>query len=157
MVAVFGPEILNGDGAIDRKRLAAVVFRSNELLDRLTAIVHPAVFRLEEQRLDEYAIADRDVIAVIEAAILIETGRFRAFDRLVVTDCRKETQIARALERDGTTREEILARLEQQLPSEEKLKYADYVVHTDGTKEETVAQVHSVFRNLRQVARNEKQ
>lgn len=157
VIAAFGEEILNGNGVIDRKKLGSLVFHSTDLLERLTAIVHPAVFRLEERLLAEYAAADPSGIAVIEAAILIETGRYRVFDKLVVVVCDPETQIARALKRDKVTREEVLARMGNQLPVEEKLKYADYVVDTSGTKIETAAHVQEIYGQLRELAKNKTQ
>ena len=152
VLEAFGEGILNGNGLIDRKKLGSVVFRSSELLDRLTAIVHPAVFRLEERRLAEVADKDPASIGVVEAAILIETGRYKFFDRLVLVVCDRETQIARALKRDHVTREEVLGRLEKQLPAEEKMKYADYLVDTSGSKSDTSSSVEAIYRNLRTLA-----
>jgi dephospho-CoA kinase len=162
VLEAFGEGILEEDGSgdhkkIDRKKLGSLVFKSSERLARLTAIVHPAVFRLEERLLAEYEFADPKGIAVVEAAILIETGRFKVFDRLVVVICDLETQIARALKRDPVTREEVMARLEKQLPAQEKLKYADYVIDTSGGKEDTVLHVEAIYRELRELAQSEKQ
>ena len=155
VIDAFGSEILSPNGTIDRKALGRVVFQSKELLGRLTAIVHPAVFRLEERLLAEYQSADPKGIAMIEAAILIETERYKFFDRLVVVACDRETQIARALKRDHVTRDEVLARLERQLPTEEKLKYADYVIDTSGVKEATTFRVGAVHRDLQKLADND--
>jgi dephospho-CoA kinase len=150
----FGKEILDETGVIDRKKLGRLVFGSAELLARLTTIVHPAVFRLEEHLLANYESADTKGIAVVEAAILIETGRYRIFDKLVVVICDRETQIARAVKRDHLTREEVLARLEKQLPPEKKLEYADYVVDTSGSKADTAGHVKAVYCSLRELAEN---
>lgn len=152
-IQIFGPEILSGDGTIDRKKLGQIVFSSPELLKRLTDVVHPAVFRLEAQLLEEAKRKNPQAIAVIEAAILIETGRYKVFDRLILTACSEVTQIARAIARDGLSPEAVKARIDKQLPLEEKKKYADYVVETDGTKEDTVRQVTTVFRELEKLAR----
>ena len=103
--------------------------------------------------LDQAARRDPHTIAVIEAAILIETGRYKVFDRLILTACSEAVQIARAMGRDGLSREAVKARMDKQLPLEEKKKYADYVVNTDGTKEETLRQVEAVFRQLEALAR----
>jgi len=149
----FGREILNDDGAIDRRRLAAIVFANPERLAKLNSFVHPAVFRREEEFLREAGAADPSVIAVVEAAILVETGSYRKFDRLVVTLCDRETQIERAIHRDGMTRAEVEARLSRQLGAEALRKVANYVIDTSGTKENTLAQVqevHRVLRSLRQ-------
>src|SRR4051794_7818708 len=153
VVQQFGPTVVSEDGTIDRKKLGQLVFSSPDLLKSLTDIVHPAVFHLEEQLLEQARRNDPHAIAVIEAAILIETGRFKVFDRLILTACSESTQIARAIARDGLSREAVKARIDKQLPLEEKKKYADYVIETDGPKEETVRQVEAVFRELEELAR----
>ncbi len=151
-VEIFGPDILSSGGTIDRKRLASIVFNSPELLARLNAVVHPAVFRLEEKMLAEIRREHPRGIVVIEAAILIETGRYKYFDRLILTTCSPEIQIARAMKRDAATREQVLARLEKQLPMEEKKQYAHYVIDTGGTKEATARQVEKMFYELKELA-----
>ena len=151
-VELFGPDILDDHGAIDRKKLAGIVFESPELLQKLTDIVHPAVFRLEDAMLASFVQRDPLGISVIEAAILVETGRFKLFDRLIVTSCDEQTQIARGMKRDGVTRDEVLARLRKQLPLAEKMAHAHYVIDTSGTKEDTVRQVKEVYRDLEQLA-----
>jgi dephospho-CoA kinase len=153
VIQQFGPSILSENGSIDRKKLAAIVFSSPERLKSLTDIVHPAVFRLEAKLLDLAEQQDPYTIAVIEAAILIETGRYKVFDRLLLTACSEATQIARAMARDGISREAVKARMDQQLPLEEKKKYADYVIETDGTKEDTARQVEAVYLKLKELAR----
>jgi dephospho-CoA kinase len=154
-VKAFGPGILDETGVIDRKKLGKLVFSSDELLAQLSAIVHPAVFRLEEQLLSQLESTDPNGVAVVEAAILIETGRYQFYEKLVVVVCDQETQIARACKRDGLTREEVLARLEKQLPAEEKVKYADYVVDTTGSKADTAGQVRQLYYSLLEPAEND--
>jgi dephospho-CoA kinase len=139
-------------GTADRKKLAAIVFQSPDRLNQLNAIVHPAVFRLEEQSLIGFESQNPHGIAVIEAAILIETGRYKAFDRLIVTSCPPEIQIQRALERDQITRQEAQARLARQISDAERVRFADYIVYTDGTPEETAVQVNSIYEELRQLS-----
>jgi dephospho-CoA kinase len=151
-VETFGRGILNADGAIDRKRLGEIVFASPELLQKLSALIHPAVFRLEERLLDEFQRQDAHGIAVVEAAILIETGRYAVFDRVILTTCDKETQIARGIKRDHATREQVLARLGKQLAFHEKQRHAHYVIDTSGSKEETARQVQRVYRELKELA-----
>jgi dephospho-CoA kinase len=99
--------------------------------------------------LDRFAASNPGGIAVIEAAILIETGSFRNYDRLIVAVCTPEQQIERAMSRDHLTREEALARMSRQMPLEEKVKFADYVVDTSGLKEHTIAQTGAVYESLR--------
>lgn len=148
---LFGDEILTA-GLIDRKRLGQIVFARPDLLDKLSALIHPAVFHAEQKLIEEYSRLDPRAIIVVEAAILIETGRHKIFDRLIVTVCSTETQIARAMKRDGLTREQVKTRLTKQMPVEEKSRYADYLVDTDGPKESTLFRVNEVFTELRGLA-----
>jgi dephospho-CoA kinase len=151
-IETLGREIVNADGTIDRRRLGEIVFDSPELLEKLSALVHPAVIRLEERLLEELQRQDPHGIAVVEAAILIETGRYAVFDRVILTSCDEETQIARGMKRDHATREQVLARLGKQLPLSEKQRHAHYVVDTSGPKEETARQVQRVYRELKEIA-----
>jgi dephospho-CoA kinase len=148
-VEAFGPEILASDGRIDRRKLGAVVFGSPALLEKLTGFVHPAVFRLEERMLTDFQAQSPNGIAVMEAAILIETGRYKAFDRIILTVCDEAIQIQRGMKRDGLNVEQVRQRINQQMTAEEKTAYADYVVNTSGEKGETLRQVQAIHRELK--------
>lgn len=148
VIREFGREILDADGRIDRHRLAALVFDKPEKLATLNAIVHPAVYRLQASLEREFLAADPHGIIVVEAAILIETGTYKNYDRIILVTCNEEQQVERALEREGITREDVQARLSRQLPLEEKRKFADYVIDTSGTKKDTIRQTRAVYRAL---------
>jgi len=151
VVRAFGAGILDRDGTIDRKRLAAQVFSKPERLALLNSFVHPRVFQLEEELMARFRMADPHGIAVVEAAILIETGSYKKFDRLIVVTCDEELQIARALERDKVGRDDVVARLNRQIPLSEKRKLADYVIDTSGTRDETLRQTREVYDLLRRI------
>ena len=153
VVKLFGLQILDPGGAIDRRRLAAEVFDSPGRLAQLNAIVHPSVIRREEQFLQRAEAADPDGIGIVEAAILIETGSYKRFDKLILVACTPEQQLERAMKRGAYTRTEVLARLSRQMPVEEKRRFADYVINTSGTEEETVEQTQEVYRSLRSIER----
>lgn len=146
VVAEFGESIVAG-GKIDRKRLAREVFSKPERLAKLNEIIHPLVFELEDALIRE--ITDPNAVVVIEAAILIETGSYKKCDKLIVTVCEERQQIERAMKRDGLSEEEAQARIARQMPLEEKRKYADYIIDTSGTREETIRQTRSVYESLR--------
>jgi dephospho-CoA kinase len=152
VVREFGPGILDPDGKIDRRKLAALVFRDADQLGKLNALVHPPVRARTKQMLEEYAAGHPRGIAVVEAAIMIETGSFCDYTKLIVAVCSREQQIERAMARDGNTREEVLDRLDRQMPLDEKVKYADYVIDTSGTKENTLAQIRAVYASLKTLA-----
>lgn len=148
VVAEFGREILNEGGGIDRKALAALVFGHPERLAKLNGLVHPPVRAKAAQLLADYEGGNPDGIAVVEAAIHIETGGYREFDCVVLAVCTVEQQVERAMHRDGATRDDVLARLARQMPLEEKRKYADYVIDTSGTREEAARQTEAVYGQL---------
>jgi dephospho-CoA kinase len=149
IVEEFGREILSPDGSIDRRRLAAEVFAKPARLERLNALVHPPVRARVRRLTEEFAAREPHGIVVTEAAILIETGSYRDYARLIVAVCGREQQIQRAMARDHLTREEVEDRLRRQMPLEEKVKHADYVIDTSGTKEKTLEQTRTVYESLR--------
>ena len=149
IVARFGAGILDANGSIDRRRLGALVFENSDLLAELSAIVHPFVRKRGRQLEEAFAAREPNGICVTEAAILVETGSFREYGRLIVAFCTEEQQVARAMLRDHLTREEVLSRLRRQMPLEEKVKYADFVIDTSGTMEQTLDQTRTVYASLR--------
>lgn len=149
VVREFGREIVNSGGSIDRRRLAALVFGNPARLERLNALVHPPVVKREEELIAAFAAQEPGGIAVVEAAILIETGSYKRFDRIILVTCSEEQQRERALRREGAVESDVEARLSRQMPLAEKRKYADFVIDTSGTKEDTVRQTRAVFDALR--------
>jgi dephospho-CoA kinase len=150
-VEEFGPGILTAEGHIDRRRLAAQVFGAPDRLAKLNSMVHPAVFRREDELIAEFATREPHGIAVLEAAILIETGSYTRFDRIVLVTCAEEQQVERALRRDGALEADVRARLSRQMPLEEKRKYADFVIDTSGDKDDTIRQTRAVYEALRSI------
>ena len=148
VIREFGPGIAKADGTIDRPKLAGLVFHDSQRLAALNALVHPPVWARERRLMDEYAAAHHHGIAVVEAAILVETGSYRNYSKLIVAVCSEEQQIERAMSRDGITREQVLDRLSRQMPLAEKIRYADYVIDTSGAKESTLAQTKGVYQVL---------
>jgi dephospho-CoA kinase len=150
-VAEFGPQVLGADGRVDRHALAERVFGSPERLARLNALVHPPVLRREEELIAGYAAREPHGIAVVEAAILIETGSYKRFDRIILVTCAEGQQVERALRRDGETRSDVRARLNRQMPLEDKRKFAQFVIDTSGQKEDTLRQTRAVYEALRRI------
>jgi dephospho-CoA kinase len=151
VVREFGGEIVLQSGEIDRRALAAQVFGSPERLARLNALVHPPVVRREDSLIAEFAKREPHGIAVVEAAILIETGSYKRFDRIILVTCREDQQVDRAMRREGAKLEDIEARLMRQMPLEEKRKHADYVIDTAGDKDDTLRQTRAVYDALRRI------
>ncbi|HUA20654.1 MAG TPA: dephospho-CoA kinase [Bryobacteraceae bacterium] len=152
VVDEFGEAILDEEGNIDRRKLSGIVWEHPERLAKLNSLVHPAVWKREEQRMAEIAKSDPQAVVVVEAAILVETGSYKRFDRLIVVTCTAEQQMERAVKRGPYGRDEVLARLSRQLPLAEKVRVADYVIDTSGTKENTLEQVRAAYRALRSLS-----
>ena len=151
VVAEFGAGILNADGTIDRKALGSIVFSDPDRLARLNQLIHPHVFRMQDDRIAEIAARDPDAIVVVEAAIMIETGSHKRYQKLIVVVCTQAQQMERALRRDRMSRKEVMARLSRQMPLAQKIRYADYVIDNSGSREATIAQTRGVFRQLKKL------
>jgi dephospho-CoA kinase len=148
VVKRFGTTILDEDGRIVRPRLAQIVFHDDEARKSLNAIVHPVVLAEADRRIAEYAPRGVAPVTVFDAALLVESGLYRRFHRVVVVRCTRETQIRRLLARDGVSTTEAEARIDSQAPLEDKLAIADYVVDTEGTLRETRKQTEGVYASL---------
>ena len=146
-VAAAFPEVIGADGAVDRKKLGARIFDNPADRARLEAITHP---RIHERALEEGRALERAGHRVVfyEASLLVETGRYRDFDGLVVVTASEEQQIARVQARNGVSREQAIARIQAQLPLEEKRRVATHVIDNSGDLEETRRQVDELLRAL---------
>lgn len=147
----FGREIVASDGAIDRRALAALVFADAGRLAKLNGLIHPAVFRREDELIAAFRAGNPGGIAVVEAAILIETGSYTRFDKLILVTCTEAQQVERALRREGASESDIRARIGRQMPLAEKRKYADFVIDTSGDKDSTLRQTRAVYDALRRI------
>jgi dephospho-CoA kinase len=152
VVAAFGRGILDDRGLIDRPRLAALVFGAPDRLKVLNAIVHPAVRTRALREFEDIGARDPRAVAVYVAAILIESGAWREMDKIIVVGCERARQIERAMQRPGAIEADVVARIQNQMPPEEKRNYADYLIDTGGTKEETFRQTKVVYEDLRRLA-----
>lgn len=144
----FGPGVLREDGTLDRARLGAVVFGDEGRRALLNSILHPLIKAEQDERLRRWELEDPCGVAVVDAALLIESGGYKRFDKVVVVHCRPELQVERLMSRDGFTREEAERRIAAQMPQEEKLRYADYAVDTSGDLAETRRRTEEVYRQL---------
>lgn len=151
IVREFGADILRGDGAIDRSRLAAIVFADRRKLERLNAIVHPRVIAELQRELDTLERNEPGAIAVVEAPLLIEAGYHKQLDRLVVVWCRPEQQIERLLAR-GVSRVEAEQRIAAQMDLDRKRALADHQIDCSGSLDDTRRQVRELVEALRQSA-----
>ncbi len=155
----FGVGILDPDGSVNRARLGELAFGGPHRPSRvqeLNQIVHPAVIRRQEEWMAEVGRRDPHAIALVEAALILEAGMVKRLDRLVVVTCQPEQRIERWAQRlkvdQETARREITRRMAAQLPDEEKIKAADYVIDNSGSLDETRRQVEKIFAQLKKEA-----
>jgi len=160
VVRRFGRGILNPDGSVDRAKLAEAAFGTSAAaggkrasrIDELNRIVHPAVIRSQDDWM--YAIGQQDPngIAMVEAALILEAGAGDRFDRLIVVTCNADQRASRLAARQKidleTARKEFTRRMDAQLPDEEKVKAADYVIDNSGSREQTREQVRQIWQRL---------
>jgi dephospho-CoA kinase len=154
IVRDFGRAVLGEDGSVDRAKLGAIVFADSERRRRLNEIVHPRVITEQNRLLAEVERKNPEGIVIVDAALMIESGGYKRFDKLIVVFCSSETQIERLMKRNNVTREEAELRVAAQMPSEEKRRYADYEIDTSGTQEETRARVTEIYHLLLEVQKN---
>ena len=148
IVARFGRKILRPDQTIDRPGLARIIFNDEEARAFLNRLIHPLVLEEKKTAVERLAKEGRVKIFVSEAALTIEAGFAGFFDKVIVVYCRPEIQIQRLMDRDRIERAEASKKIQSQMPAEGKRKYADYVVDTSGTIEETVSQSERVYQEL---------
>ncbi len=134
----FGPAVLRPDRTIDRPRLGAVVFSDPEARRFLDSLLHPLVLAERTKVCREVERRGHHAVFVSEAALTIEAGYARHFDRIVVVRCDDDVRLRRLIERDGIGEEEALRKIRSQMPQAEKARYADYVIDTSGSFAETV-------------------
>ena len=146
IAARFGG-VLAADGAVDRQKLAPLVFADPGARRDLEAMVHPAVYRAIAAGLRAFELLGGYPLAVVDVPLLYETGHAQDFDRVIVMACPPEVQIARLIER-GMSDAEARQRIAAQWPTEEKAARADFVIRTDGSVEETDEQVEAILTSL---------
>jgi dephospho-CoA kinase len=147
IVTAFGPDVLAGDGSLDRKKLGAIVFEQPEDRVRLERITHPRIFA-RSMELMAAAAARNEALALYEAALLVENGSYKMMQALVVVAAHEATQLARVAARDGLDEGAARARMAAQMPLEKKIAVADYVIWNDGdlaTLEARTREVHAAL------------
>ncbi len=148
VVDAFGDDILNADGSLDRARLGAIVFADEAKRLQLNSILHPFIIASQDEQMRDWEKEDPQGIAVVDAALMIESGGYRRFDKLVVVHCRPETQLERLMSRDAISREDAERRVAAQMSQEEKKSHADFLIDTSKGFEDTRRQTEGVFQQL---------
>ena len=149
LVNEYGREILRPDGEIDRVKLADIAFATPESAQRLNALIHPLVVAEERRMIDAETerFPGRDRIMVNEATLLLEAGGRAGYDKIVVVDVPPEVQVERAVSR-GMSRDDAVRRIARQMPRQERLRYADYVIDNGGDARAAEVETHRMFDAL---------
>ncbi|HKR61702.1 MAG TPA: dephospho-CoA kinase [Pyrinomonadaceae bacterium] len=155
LVGAFGAEVLRDDGTLDRPKLGAIVFPDREKRELLNSILHPFIIARQDEMLQEWEQEDPLGIGVIDAALMIESGGYKRFDKLIVVHCRPEVQLERLITRDGLSESEARERIAAQMPQEEKCQFADYLIDTSDGFAATRQRTEEVVEQLRELARKQ--
>ena len=147
IVERFGPQVLDSDGALDRKRMATIVFSDPGARKALEAIVHPEVRRATDAWFTSLDPGQHP-FAIADIPLLYEVNRDRDFESVIVVATRPEIQLRRVMDRDRLSEAEARRRIDAQLPIDDKVERADFVIRTDGSFEDTHRQVDDLARRL---------
>lgn len=148
LVATFGKQILNRDGTLDRAKLGSLVFADESKRAELNSILHPHIIARQDERLREWEAVDPNGIAVVDAALMIESGGYKRFDKLIVVHCREDIQLQRLMERNHLDRDEAQRRIGAQMSQAEKKKFADYLIDTSDGFAAARARTEEVYQQL---------
>ncbi|HEX8719542.1 MAG TPA: dephospho-CoA kinase [Pyrinomonadaceae bacterium] len=152
VVGAFGEGVLSADGTLDRARLGALVFGDEGRRGLLNSLLHPLIIAEQDELLRRWEHEDPRGVGVVDAALMIESGGHKRFDKLVVVHCRPEVQLERLMRRNNLSREEAAARVAAQMPQEEKLRHADFSIDTSEGFDDARRQTREVYAALRSLA-----
>ena len=152
LVESFGREVLLADGSLDRARLGTIIFADESKRTLLNSLLHPYIIAAQDEQLRQWEREDPRGIAVVDAALMIESGGYRRFDKLIVVHCRPSIQAERLMARNSLSLEEAERRIRAQMPQEEKMRYADFLIDTSEGFEPTRRQTIEVYEALRALA-----
>jgi dephospho-CoA kinase len=156
VVDAFGTTVLQVDGSLDRQRLGAVIFADQKKRELLNSILHPRIIAAQDEQMGQWELEDPDGIAVVDAALMVESGGYARFDKLIVVHCRPEVQLQRLMARDGLSREDALKRVSSQMSQAEKKKFGGYLIDTSEGFEDTRRQTTRVYEELIQLVKHQR-
>ena len=150
IVREFGDGILTADGELDRPKLGAIVFGDAAKRELLNSIVHPRVIQSQNDWINAVQVVDPDGIAVIDAALMIESGGYARFNKLIVVWCKPAIQLSRLMLRDNLSKTEAKTRIAAQMSQDEKKTFADHLIDTSRGFDDTRRQTIELLEKLRQ-------
>jgi len=153
IVSEFGDDILTAEGELDRRKMAGIVFADEKMRLLLNSIVHPLVFESQNAWLADREAEDPNGIAIVDAALMIESGGYRRFEKLIVVWCEPEIQFERLIKRDGLSEADARKRIASQMPQAEKKGFADFLIDTSEGFDPTRVQCRHVHSKLLELNR----
>ena len=144
----FGKDIIDKSGNLNRKELGQLVFCDPNQREKLENILHPKVFECEKLEYNAICKINPKALVMVDAALLIESGNHREMDRVIVINSDEKIRIQRILSRGKWNKNEVVARLKNQMSSTEKIKYADFVLDNNRDKMHLKEQVEILYANL---------
>jgi dephospho-CoA kinase len=154
VIAAFGASVLNDDGTLAREKLGQMIFNDNAKRELLNSILHPYIIAAQDEQIRSWNEIDPGGIAVVDAALMIESGGYKRFDKLIVVHCRPEVQMQRLMDRSGISQDEARKRINSQMSQAEKKRFADYLIDTSDGFESANNQTVEVFTQLLQLSAN---
>ena len=152
IIAEFGSEYLNPDKTLNKSKLAVEVFQNDKKRNALEGILHPRVIAEEQKIYSDCQRIDPEAVVVIESALLIESQNYKNVDKVIVVQSTQELQIQRVVNRDGNSSISVKNRLKSQMPLEEKLNYADYVLYNISGRDQLKSQAQRLYSELKNLA-----
>ena len=152
IVDKFGNEYLNPDKTLNRSKLAVEVFQSDKKRHALEVILHHRVIAEEKKIYSDHQKIDPEAVVIIDSALLIESQNYKNVAKVIIVQSTQELQIQRVMNRDGESRASVKNRLKSQMPLEQKLNYADYILDNTSGRDQLKSQVHRLYSELKDLA-----
>jgi dephospho-CoA kinase len=152
IVRIFGKEILQESGEIDRERLGRIIFNDPAMRSILEEVVHPEVVHSMDEQISSINSAFPDAVVILDVPLLIETGMHKGLSEVIVVYCPEDMQITRLMIRDNISREEALAKVRSQISIEEKRRYASELIDNSASQDNTRKQVKNAYDRLKEKA-----
>ena len=145
----FGADCFNQDQSLNREKIAAEVFENDDKRNILESIIHPRVLAEEQKLYKSYQLSNPGAVVIIDSPLLIESGNYKNVDKVILVKCSMYLQIRRVMKRNEKFQEDVKNRLKSQMPLKEKVKYTDYILNNEGTREDLKSQVSSLYPKLK--------
>ncbi|MFN2502077.1 MAG: dephospho-CoA kinase [Pyrinomonadaceae bacterium] len=152
VVQAFGAEVVTPAGELDRKKLGAVIFADEKKRELLNSILHPLIIEAQDRWISDVRTADPTGVVIVDAALMIESGGYRRFDKLIVVWCDPDIQLQRLRSREDLDETAAKARIALQMPQEEKKRFADYLIDTSAGFDDARKRTIDVFNHMQVIA-----